>query len=587
MTGGGEINTYPSGRLQGFETPDIIDRFDANAYAVVTTDGVFITSDITATPIVWTQLGSATSPVNACAVHATQTSPASFYVEAGTCSGSTSHQIFRYDGTAPNAAWQQLVPPLGHSGFGIFAVDGQNSSRLFASVLGGTGPAMMLSVDGGANWSSMPSLDSLMTGAGQFKYSNALGPTDFTGFGGYSQPSLVAFSSLDSQTLVAAGVDSGVFISHDGGATWTTITDNSGSPSNPLIPRAKFASFDRTGAGINIFIGTQGRGVWRVAEQPSMLYRVKFVCGQPVGDALAPGRYFTVINVHNPIEDASTKPINFRMKFAVSPPQQGHTGFGSSFDVGSDDVQKITCGDIIRAANGIANLCSASFCEGFVVLESQAELDVTAVYTAADLTPAQQVTTLHTARVLPHCPIRTEVLPEQTVLFVPPKEGGGDADYDGNGPCVDFRLALQLEDGDKTLAAKYRMHAFECAGDFSKPKADFTSAKGEEKIVLKIASPRGRILGYDVDNSVMQQYIDTNHSDDVFSFNPPSPVKTLRFVGDTIGDEAGTRTGVFITFQQITVELETCAPLTPSPQTEPTKGARLRSYANRGHHELG
>src|SRR5690349_14519657 len=73
--------------------------------------------------------------------------------------------------------------------------------------------------------------------------------------------------------------------------------------------------------------------------QAPMLYRVKFVCGQPVGDTLAPGRYFTVINVHNPIEDASTKPINFKVKFAVAPPQQGHTGFGSSFDVPSDDVQ--------------------------------------------------------------------------------------------------------------------------------------------------------------------------------------------------------------------------------------------------------
>ena len=114
---------------------------------------------------------------------------------------------------------------------------------------------------------------------------------------------------------------------------------------------------------------------------------------------------------------------------------------------------------------------------------------------------AQQVTTLHTDRVLPHCPIRTEVLPEQTVLFVPPKEGGGDADYDGNGPCVDFRLALQLEDGDKTLAANYRMHAFECDGNFMKPREDFTSAKGEEELVLKVASPRGRILGYNVDNS--------------------------------------------------------------------------------------
>jgi hypothetical protein len=303
--------------------------------------------------------------------------------------------------------------------------------------------------------------------------------------------------------------------------------------------------------------------------QTPMLYRAKFVCGQPVGNTLAPGRYFTVINVHNPIEDASAEPIRFTMKFAVAPPpKQGHTQFSSSFDVASDDVREISCGEIIREANGVANLCSASFCEGFVVIESQAELDVTAIYTAANLNPPQQVRALHTARVLPHCPIRTEVLPEQTVLFVPPKVGGGDADYDGNGPCVDFRLALRLEDGNKTLAAHYRMHAFECDGNFLKPKHDFTTAKGDEKLVLKVASPRGRIIGYNANSTMSQSYIDTNHSPDDFDyfdpnsnlFNPFSPVKKLSFVGDTVGDEAGTRTGVFITFPSMRVDLETCPP---------------------------
>jgi len=303
--------------------------------------------------------------------------------------------------------------------------------------------------------------------------------------------------------------------------------------------------------------------------QTPMLYRAKFVCGQPIGNTLAPGRYFTVINVHNPIEDASAEPISFTMKFAVAPPpKQGHTQFSSSFDVASDNVREISCGEIIREAHGVANLCSASFCEGFVVIESQAELDVTAIYTAANLTTPQQVRALHTARVLPHCPIRTEVLPEQTVLFVPPKVGGGDADYDGNGPCVDFRLALRLEDGDKTLAAHYRMHAFECDGNFMKPRHDFTTAKGEEKLVLKIASPRGRIIGYNANSTMSQSYIDTNHSSDDFDyfdpnsnlFNPFSPVKKLSFVGDTVGDEAGTRTGVFITFSAMRVELETCPP---------------------------
>jgi hypothetical protein len=312
--------------------------------------------------------------------------------------------------------------------------------------------------------------------------------------------------------------------------------------------------------GINIFAD-----VITEPEPTPMLYRAKFVCGQPVGNTLAPGRYFTVINVHNPIEDASAEPVSVTSKFAVALPQQGHTEFGNSFDLASDDVREISCGEIIRAAGGVANLCSASFCEGFVVLESQAELDVTAVYTAAALNPTQQVTTLHTDRVAPHCPLRTEVLPERTVLFVPPKEGGGDADYAGHGPCIDFRLALQLEDGDQALATKYRMHAFECDGDFGKPRADFTSARGEEEIVLKAASPRGRILGHNADTSMIQQYIDTNHSDDAFLFDPPNPVKSLRFVGDTAGDEAGTRTGVFITFREMRVELETCAPPNPSP----------------------
>ena len=308
-------------------------------------------------------------------------------------------------------------------------------------------------------------------------------------------------------------------------------------------------------------------------DQTPMLYRAKFVCGQPVG--LAIGRYFTVINVHNPIEDASAKPVSFTMKVAVAPPNQGHTQFGSSIVVASDEVREISCVDIIREANG-ANLCSASSCEGFVVIESQAELDVTAIYSAANTTSPQQVTTLHTDRVLPHCPIRTEVLPEQTVLFVPPKVGGGDADYAGHGPCVDFRLALRLEDGNKTLAAHYRMHAFECDSSFETPRSDFTTAKGEEELILMVASPRGRILGYNVNSTKSQRYIDTNHSNDDFDysdptnpllFDPVSPVKKLSFVGDTAGDEAGTKTGAFITFPAMRVELETCTPARPTAQS--------------------
>ena len=304
----------------------------------------------------------------------------------------------------------------------------------------------------------------------------------------------------------------------------------------------------------------------RAEDAVLMQYRVKFVCGPADGKILARGGYFTSINIHNPIKD-EPKPVSLRVKFAValeglgSP--SGHTDFAGFFDVPSDEAVELDCPEILGRARGFCPNEPAGFCKGFVVIESRGELDVIAVYTAADLN-TNQVTILHTDHVLPHCPIRTEVVPRQTVLFAPPNvggAGGADPDFDGHGPCVDFRLALQLEDGDKTLAAKYRMHAYECDNNFEKPKDDFTSAQGHDELDLKVASPRGQILSYNVDTSMSERFIDSDHADNVFSYAPPNPVEKLHFVGDTGGNEAGTKTAVFITFREVSVELETCAPL--------------------------
>ena len=264
MTGGGEINTYPAGSVPGFRTPDVMDRFAANSYVLLTSSGVFITTNITATPsIAWSQLGA--RPANACAVKASVSgSTPSFFVQAGSCSGSGADQLWRYNGTGTGGTWNQINPPAGFSGFGVFSVDKKNPDRLVASVLGPGTVQMVLSTNGGANWSNLTTLDTAMTGGSTFKYRNALGPTNFTGFNGYAQPTLVAFATYDTKTLVAAGADSGVFLSKDTGATWTKVTDNSGTASNPHVPRAGIASFDRGGGVFTIFLATQGRGVWRI-----------------------------------------------------------------------------------------------------------------------------------------------------------------------------------------------------------------------------------------------------------------------------------------------------------------------------------
>ena len=47
-------------------------------------------------------------------------------------------------------------------------------------------------------------------------------------------------------------------------------------------------------------------------------YAVKFICGPSPGDILAPGTYFTAINVHNP----TRKGISFQKKFAIALPNE-------------------------------------------------------------------------------------------------------------------------------------------------------------------------------------------------------------------------------------------------------------------------
>ena len=109
-------------------------------------------------------------------------------------------------------------------------------------------------------------------------------------------------------------------------------------------------------------------------------YAVKFVCGKSDGKIVAPGEYFTAINVHNPNE----KGIAFRKKFAVALPDE-KAGRVSKFfpaKLGPDEAFEIDCPDILRKAE------QRGFLKGFAVIESDLELDIVAVYTAAGTTGA-------------------------------------------------------------------------------------------------------------------------------------------------------------------------------------------------------
>jgi hypothetical protein len=109
-------------------------------------------------------------------------------------------------------------------------------------------------------------------------------------------------------------------------------------------------------------------------------YAAKVICGvQDNPRRSAVGTYTTTINIHNPWE----REVSFLKKLALTFPRQdpdkeqspGEVVTISERDVlGPDEALAVDCVDI-------SGHVAVPFLEGFVVLQSQASIDVTAVYT--------------------------------------------------------------------------------------------------------------------------------------------------------------------------------------------------------------
>jgi hypothetical protein len=125
-------------------------------------------------------------------------------------------------------------------------------------------------------------------------------------------------------------------------------------------------------------------------RQAAFQYAVKFICGKGDGRVIAPGTYFTAINVHNPGDGATV----FRKKVAIALPGEKPGPVSRFYDakLGPDEAFEVDCPDIYRHAPE-----RAEFLKGFVVIETDVELDVVAVYTAAGA--SRQVETLEVERV--------------------------------------------------------------------------------------------------------------------------------------------------------------------------------------------
>jgi hypothetical protein len=138
----------------------------------------------------------------------------------------------------------------------------------------------------------------------------------------------------------------------------------------------------------------------------------------------------------------------------------------------------------------------------------------------------------------------TQTIPGITTpFFIPPHTGSGDMDFNGHGPDVASEAELQIYNGNQLWLRIY-MRAVETG-------RDYTTAEGTE--YYYIATAQGQIQGIVGNNHMSHQYTDHTHGGDNFSFPPGELVNLLEYVGDTRGNEAGTKTGVAVTLHPITV----------------------------------
>ena len=179
---------------------------------------------------------------------------------------------------------------------------------------------MILSIDGGGTWTALTALDDLMTGGGQFRYGNRRGPSVFgLMFGGYAQPTLVAFDPLNPKIILAGAADAGVFVSTDGGTGWIRVTDPLGTdPKTPHIPRPRAAYFDHEPADtVDIYLATQGNGAVRIRLNPMVLAavgRITFLRAHDVGTGYGPATDFLDAEVIVKLDTYPGKAFGFKLR---------------------------------------------------------------------------------------------------------------------------------------------------------------------------------------------------------------------------------------------------------------------------------
>jgi lysyl endopeptidase len=149
-------------------------------------------------------------------------------------------------------------------------------------------------------------------------------------------------------------------------------------------------------AGGQVVAGTN-----TTSPSATLQYAAKFLCGRmernghwedpsPSREAVAAGDYHTAINVHNPSHRAAA--IRFQFASTLPDGKSGTVSHFAEIRLDPDQAISLDCVQVYELLHA-----KPGFIDGFAVIESNVELDVVAVYTAAS--ERGQVEALQTERV--------------------------------------------------------------------------------------------------------------------------------------------------------------------------------------------
>ncbi len=136
--------------------------------------------------------------------------------------------------------------------------------------------------------------------------------------------------------------------------------------------------------------------------------------------------------------------------------------------------------------------------------------------------------------------------------FIPPHVGNGDREFDGHGPVVVARARLLVIGGNRLVVRLY-MHATETT-------SDHTEAEGESNEFPFYNAPAGQCIK-SLSRADFDELNYTDTDTDVDSFPGQvvnSFVHNFGVRGDTVGDDAGIRTGFAIATRSMTLTTGAC-----------------------------